>query len=204
MTEAGGIVTAKPRNTTDPKIEIARRRLETLKLAERLGSVTAACRDARIARATFYNWKRRFHRHGLEGLKDRHPIAKSHPMTTPGAVIARINQLATAHPDYGCNRFEKLLAAEGTHVSAITIQKILNNIGLGTKSMRSKARAEKRQNAERFMKLAADAMMRNAPRVFDSSVSASPLALSLAFAEVTPDFWWKLPKGALQTRFVNG
>ena len=34
---------------------------------------------------------------------------------------------------FGCNRYEALLALEGIRVSSITIQKILNDSGLGTR-----------------------------------------------------------------------
>jgi hypothetical protein len=40
-----------------------------------------------VSRTRFYEYKRRFQTHGLEGLKDLPPIAKSHPITTPAAVI---------------------------------------------------------------------------------------------------------------------
>lgn len=75
----------------------------------------------------------RFQTQGLDGLKDLPPIHKSHPQTTPEPVVERIRDLALAHPAYGCNRHEAMLAPEGIRVSAITIQKILNDKGLGTR-----------------------------------------------------------------------
>ena len=39
--------------------------------------------------------------------------AKSHPMTTPPEVVARLLELALEHPAYGCNRLEAMLALEG-------------------------------------------------------------------------------------------
>ena len=134
-------VTAKDANE-----KLAHRRLTVLELAERLGNVAEACRRGGIDRTSFYDWKRRFQTHGLDGLKDLPPIAKSHPMTTPPEVVARIGELALAHPAYGCNRIEALLALEGRRVSAITIQKILNDNGLGTRHERWLAL--ERRNAE--------------------------------------------------------
>ena len=61
------------------------------------------------------------------------PIHKSHPQTTSPETVARIRELALEHPAYGCNRLEALLALEGRRVSAITIQKILTDHGLGTR-----------------------------------------------------------------------
>ena len=94
------------------------------------------CRRGGIDRTSFYEWKRRFQLHGLDGLKDLPPIARSHPMTTPPEVVERICALALAHPAYGCNRLEALLALEGRRVSAITIQKILNERELGSRAQR--------------------------------------------------------------------
>jgi transposase InsO family protein len=131
MAQAARKVTAK-----DAKEKLAHRRLTVLELAARLGNVAEACRRGGIDRTSFYEWKRRFQFEGLDGLKDLPPIAKSHPMTTPPEVVGRIEALALTHPAYGCNRLEALLALEGRRVSAITIQKILNDKGLGTRHER--------------------------------------------------------------------
>jgi transposase InsO family protein len=125
-----------------------------LELAGRLGNVSEACRRGGIDRTSFYDWKRRFQLEGLDGLKDLPPIAKSHPMTTAPEVVARIEQLALTHPAYGCNRLEALLALEGRRVSAITVQKILGDKGLGTRHERWLAL--ERQNAEAAIELSAE------------------------------------------------
>jgi transposase InsO family protein len=122
-----------------------------LELAERLGNVSEACRRGGIDRTSFYDWKRRFQLEGLDGLKDLPPIAKSHPMTTAPEVVARIEALALTHPAYGCNRIEALLALEGRRVSAITVQKLLNDKGLGTRHERWLAL--ERENAEAAIEL---------------------------------------------------
>ena len=124
-------VTAK-----DPREKLAHRRMTVLELAERLGNVSEACRRGGLDRTSFYDWKRRFQLQGLDGLKDLPPVAKSHPMTTPPEVVARLLELALEHPAYGCNRLEALLALEGKRVSAITIQKLLNERALGTREQR--------------------------------------------------------------------
>jgi hypothetical protein len=142
-------VTAK-----DPVERLAHRRLTVLELAERLGNVTEACRRGGIDRTSFYDWKRRFQLEGLDGLKDLPSIAKSHPMSTPAEAAARIVELALAHPAYGCNRIEALLALEGRRVSSITVQKILSDKDLGTRHERWLAL--ERQNADRAIELSAE------------------------------------------------
>jgi Winged helix-turn helix len=118
MAQAARKVTAK-----DAGEKLAHRRLTVLELAERLGNVSEACRRGGIDRTSFYDWKRRFQLEGLDGLKDLPPIARSHPMTTAPEVVARIEELALAHPACGCNRIEALLALAGRRVSASTVQK---------------------------------------------------------------------------------
>jgi transposase InsO family protein len=117
----------------DAATKMAAHRLSVLELAKELGNVAEACRRRGLDRTSFYEWKRRFQTQGFEGLKDLPPIHKSHPQTTPPETVARIKELALEHPAYGCNRIEAMLALEGRRVSAITIQKILNDTGLGTK-----------------------------------------------------------------------
>lgn len=146
MVQAARRVVAK-----DPNEKLAHRRMTVLELAERLGNITEACRRGGIDRTSFYDWKRRFQTHGLDGLKDLPPIAKSHPMTTPLEVVARIEALALEHPAYGCNRIEALLALEGRRVSAITVQKILNDKSLGSRHERWLAL--ERQNADHVIEL---------------------------------------------------
>jgi transposase InsO family protein len=72
-------------------------------------------------------------------------------MTTPLEVVARIEALALEHPAYGCNRIEALLALEGQRVSAITVQKILNDKSLGSRHERWLAL--ERQNADHVIEL---------------------------------------------------
>jgi transposase InsO family protein len=146
MGQAARKVTAK-----DANAKLAHRRLTVLELAERLGNVAEACRRGGIDRTSFYDWKRRFQLQGLDGLKDLPPIAKGHPMTTPPEVVERIAGLALLHPAYGCNRLEALLALEGRRLSAITIQKILNDKGLGTRHERWLALEH--ENAEQAIEL---------------------------------------------------
>lgn len=117
----------------DAASKLAEHRLSVLELARELGNVAEACRQRGLDRTSFYEWKRRFQTHGFEGLKDLPPIHKSHPQTTPPETVARIKELALEHPAYGCNRLEALLSLEGRRVSAVTIQRILNDQGLGSR-----------------------------------------------------------------------
>lgn len=135
----------------DAEIKVAKQRLSVLDLAARLGNAAEACRRRGMDRSSFYEWKRRFQTQGFDGLKDLPPIHRSHPQSTSAEVIDRILALALQHPAYGCNRIEALLMLEGTRVSAITIQKILNDHELGLREQRW--RAIERRNAEQAIEL---------------------------------------------------
>lgn len=116
-----------------PEIKIARERLSVLELAKALGNVSAACRQRGMSRSQFYEYKRRFQTHGIEGLVDLPPIHHSHPLTTPPEVEQRILDVSLEHPAWGCNRLSDQLKLEGINISAITIQKILNRNEMGSR-----------------------------------------------------------------------
>ena len=143
--------TAKASEPRDAASKLAQHRLSVIELARELGNVAEACRQRGLDRTSFYEWKRRFQTQGFEGLKDLPPIHKSHPQTTATEVVEKIKTLALAHPAYGCNRHEAMLALEGIRVSSITIQKILNENGLGTKIERWLALEA--QNAEKVIEI---------------------------------------------------
>jgi transposase InsO family protein len=125
--------TTKRITDKDRAVKLARKRLSVLELAQELGSVSKACKQAGMDRTSFYEWKRRFQTQGLEGLKDLPPVHKSHPQTTPEHVQERIVQLALTHPTRGCNYLAAHLAQEGVAVSFVTVQNVLNRRGLGSR-----------------------------------------------------------------------
>lgn len=54
----------------DPAEKLAQKPLSVLQLAEALGNVSEAWRRRGMDRTRFYEYKRRFQTHGLEGLRD--------------------------------------------------------------------------------------------------------------------------------------
>lgn len=113
--------------------KLAHQRLSVLELAQALGNVSEACRQRGMSRTQFYEYKRRFQTHGLEGLKDLPPIPKDHPFTTSPEVVERILALSMAHPAWGCTRLSDMLKLEGVSVSSPTVQNILIKHGMGCK-----------------------------------------------------------------------
>lgn len=119
--------------TKDPAEKVARQRLSVLQLAQTLGNVSQACKRGGMDRTSFYEYKRRFQTHGIEGLKDLPPIHKSHPQTTPEEHVKRVTQLALEHPTRGCHFLSDKLALEGVRISGPTIQNLLSKQGLGSR-----------------------------------------------------------------------
>lgn len=113
--------------------KLAHQRLSVLQLAEMLGNVTEACRQRDISRTQFYEYKRRFQTHGLEGLKDLPPIHKTHPFTTPPETVEKILNLSMEHPAWGCDRLSDQLMLAGIKVSSPTVQDILIKNGMGSR-----------------------------------------------------------------------
>ena len=134
--------------------KVIKQKASVLELAAVLGNVAEACRRRGVSRTQFYEWKRRFQTHGLEGLRDLPPIVKNHPFTTPPEVVERIKELALTYPSRGCRYIESLMQADGRYVSGVTIQKILDENGLGKRYDRWLAL--ERRRAESAMELTAE------------------------------------------------
>jgi transposase InsO family protein len=125
--------------------KVAQHRLSVLELANALDNVSEACRQRGMTRTQFYEYKRRFQTHGLEGLKDLPPIHHNHPFTTPPEVAERILNKSLENPGWGCVRLSDQLKLEGISVSSPTIQNILIKNGMGSKYERLLKLEEKAQ-----------------------------------------------------------
>lgn len=110
---------------------IVQQRLGVLRLGALLKNVSEACRRMGIHRSQYYTFKRRLEQFGMPGLKDRPPVHKSHPLTTPQDVSDAILEISMAHPRWGCRRIGRRLLEVGHRVSCPTIQKILIRAGRG-------------------------------------------------------------------------
>jgi len=121
-------------------------------LADGPDNVAAFCRAQGISRQTYYKWKRRFERDGLDGLRDR----PRRPNTTPGAtpvevedVIVRARkELADAGEFNGPLSIASELAASGVSPvpSRASIARILTRRG----QVRPQPRKRPRSSYRRF------------------------------------------------------
>ena len=86
-------------------------RLRVLDHAART-SVSEACRVFGIHRSTFYVWKRRVERHGLEILRPRERRRPRMPQQLSPFVEERIVAFALGHPGYGPRRIASELGQQ--------------------------------------------------------------------------------------------
>jgi transposase len=117
----------------NPSEKLAIQRLKVIELAEKLKNVSEACRRGGMDRTSFYEWKRRYQIHGLEGLVDQPPVPKSHPSETPQHVKSAILELSLKNPAWGSKRIETELGRQGLKVSNFTVQRVLKRAGMGTR-----------------------------------------------------------------------
>jgi len=113
-------------------------RLQLFDLAGRIG-VSAACRMFGVHRSTFYEWKRKVDRHGLEMLRPRERRRPRMPNQLSPLVEQRIVAFALAQPGFGPRRISSELAREkwgGIVVSANGVWRCLRRHGLNTRAKR--------------------------------------------------------------------
>src|SRR3990172_9079975 len=132
------------------KEKIAQNNLTLLQLAERLRSVSEACRRRGVSRSQFYEYKRAFQEEGFSGLMDRPPIPRSFPNETPAEVRETVLKLSIEHPAWGQVRVRvsDQLRLEGIQVSPSTVRNIWLKEGLESKYKRILRLEEQRAGAE--------------------------------------------------------
>jgi transposase len=113
-------------------------RLRVLDYAGRT-SVSEACRVFGIHRSTFYGWKHRVERHGLEILRPRERRRPWLPKQLSPFVEERIVGLALGHPGWGPQRLASELGRErwgAISVSHNGVWRCLRRHGLNTRAKR--------------------------------------------------------------------
>jgi transposase InsO family protein len=116
--------------------KIAHGRLNLLQLAERLSNVTEACKRRGVSRSQFYEYKRAFQQHGLDGLIDRPPVPNSCPHETSADVKEKVIALSIEHPKRGQQHISDQLRLQGISVSPTTVRNIWIREGLETRYKR--------------------------------------------------------------------
>jgi transposase len=113
-------------------------RLQLFDLAGRT-SISHACRTFGVHRSTFYDWKRKVERQGLEMLRPRERRKPRMPNQLSPLVEQQIVAFALGHPGFGPRRIASELAREkwgGIVVSPNGVWRCLCRHGLNTRAKR--------------------------------------------------------------------
>ncbi len=119
------------------------RKLTLLELAEYLKNVSQACKLHGVSRQHFYDIKKAYEEHGLEGLREnsrRKPCIKNH---VAPEVEEAVVQMAMEYPAYGQARSSNELHKAGILVSSGGVRSIWLRHGLETFKKRLAALEEK-------------------------------------------------------------
>ena len=114
-------------------------RLRCLTLAEELGNVTAACRAMGIERSTYYRWKAKVDRWGMEALRVRERRRPRMPNQIGPHLEQRILAFALARPGLGPRRISSELRRPkwgGIRISEHGVWRVLKRFNLNTRSKR--------------------------------------------------------------------
>jgi transposase InsO family protein len=114
-------------------------RLRLFTLAEELGNVSEACRRMGVSRSTYYAWRPRLERYGLDGLRVRERRRPRMPNQTGPHLEHRILAFALGHPGLGPRRIAAELARPkwgGIRISEHGVWLVLRRFNLNTRAKR--------------------------------------------------------------------
>src|SRR3954469_15413808 len=126
-------------------------RLRLFTLAEEVG-VRAACRQLGVHHSTFYRWKAKVERWGLEALRIRERRRPRMPNQIGPHLEGRIIAFSLGHPGFGPRRIAAELGREkwgGIRISEHGVWRVLRRVGLNTRSKRLALIARHRDPYER-------------------------------------------------------
>ena len=127
-------------------------RLRLFTLADELGNVSAACRAMGVDRSTYYRWKTKVDRWGLEALNVRERRRPRMPNQIGPHLEQRIIAFSLGHPGFGPRRISAELAREkwgGIRISEHGVWRVLVRVGLNTRAKRLALIARHRDPYER-------------------------------------------------------
>ena len=114
-------------------------RLRLFTLAEELGNVSEACRQMGVDRSTYYRWRPKLCRYGLDGLRVRERRRPRMPNQIGPHIEHRILAYSLAHPGQGPRRISAELRRPkwgGIRLSENGVWLVLRRFNLNTRSKR--------------------------------------------------------------------
>ena len=124
--------------TTHVKLQV---NLAALEFAETHRNIAWACRTFSVSRASFYRWKAIYQEKGVEGLRQRKPIAKDNPRRIPEETVAKVIELRTKY-HLGQRRIVWYMQRyHGIRISQTSVYRILIRNGLRNPRAQNSSRA---------------------------------------------------------------
>ena len=114
-------------------------RLRLFTLAEELHNVSEACRQMGVSRSTYYAWKPKLQRYGLDGLRVRERRRPRMPNQIGPHLEHRILAFALGHPGFGPRRISAELRREKWGAIALSehgVWSVLKRFNLNTRNKR--------------------------------------------------------------------
>ena len=121
-------------------------------MVEQGGNISEACRRAKVSRKTYYHWKPRYEKEGVDGLREPRSHAVHNPRTIDPQIERRIIELRREHPNWGKKRIAQWIWKEygWKRVVAIeTVRNVLNRHGMWKNGKRKKKRKNRGTTADR-------------------------------------------------------
>lgn len=114
-------------------------RLRLFTLADELGNISEACRQMGVDRSTYYRWKPKLERYGLDGLRVRERRRPRMPNQIGPHLEHRVLAFALGNPGFGPRRISAELRRPkwgGIEISEHGIWRVLRRFNLNTRSKR--------------------------------------------------------------------
>lgn len=122
---------------------------QKIKLIKRVNcgeSVSSVCRDARIARKTFYQWQKRYREapptSKRQSSEPRYLSGKQHPFEKKHLLRKKIISIIVQKPEWGSQKIYARLLELGEKHSRQTINRLLKELNLDTQAKRLDFRAQ--------------------------------------------------------------
>lgn len=90
------------------------------------GNIAKSCRIAKVSRGTYYNWKERYEKDGIEGLREPKSCAPHDPHKVNPQIEKRIVELKREHSNRGKKRIAQLIWKEHNWEKVVAIETVKN------------------------------------------------------------------------------
>lgn len=121
-------------------------------LIEETGNVSKACKRMKISRGTYYYWKERYEKDGIEGIREPKSHSPHNHYTIDPLIEKRIVNLKRQHPNWGKKRIAQWIWKENNWekiVAVNTVKNVLDRHGMWNADIKKKKMKNKGTTADK-------------------------------------------------------